>query len=327
MDKQTIERYQQDAHVFIDNYKSVKPRRVYELIATFFHPKELTLDIGCASGRDLAYLSGSGFIVEGMDPVPAFVEHCRHFLEGVPIYQDALPGLESQTTDNKFSNLLLCAVLMHIPQEHLHESVFNIIRITRPGGRIFLSIRKPRPDHTDDLIREHDERLYNYIKPKILIQLFEQLGARLKFHEEQIESARSGIIWDNFVFEKNLSDNKILKLNSQLVFTKDIKKCVEFYQSVLGYPPIEQDEFFASFQIGDSFLNVHPADEKSPTSTGGSIGYWLVEDLLNAIEPFLKKGAALYRGPLSINDYFGICQLIDPMGHVIGFEGKYLKKV
>lgn len=325
MDKQTIERYQQDAPQFIDNYKSVKPRRVYELIATFFHSKKLTLDIGCGSGRDLAYLSGSGFIVEGMDPVPAFVEHCRNFLESVPIYQDALPKLETQTEENKYSNLLLCAVLMHVPKEHLTESIKNILRITTQGGRIFISIRKPRPEHSEDLLREKDERLYNYVHPDILIQHFEQMGAQLLFHEEQTESARSGIIWDNFVFEKNKSKNKMLKLSTQLIFTKDIKASVEFYTKSLGHSPVEVEENFASFKVGNSYLNFHPADNKSPESTGGSVGYWLVEDLLKSIQPFLDNGAKIYRGPLSINEFFAICQLIDPQGHVLGFEGPYQK--
>lgn len=321
MDKKTIERYQSSAPEFIHNYKSVKPRRVYELIATFFKTNSLTLDIGCASGRDLAYLSGSGFIVEGMDPVPAFVEHCRRNLTNVPIYNDALPHLETIQQEGKYANVLLSAVLMHIPKEQLPLSVKNILRITAEGGRIFISVRKPRPESIADIDREDDLRLYNPIDPNELIGLFKQFGGKLLFHEEQTESVRSGIVWYNFVFEK--LDNKVqfINLNTLLVFTNDVQKSVSYYQKCLKLDPVELEENFGSFRIGDTFLNFHPADDKSPVSSGGSVGYFLVKNIHSAIRPFLENGARVYRGPLKINDHLSIVQVIDPFGNVIGFEG------
>ncbi|GAB4017544.1 MAG: hypothetical protein Fur0010_18240 [Bdellovibrio sp.] len=325
MDKLTIERYQKDAALFIDNYKSVKPRRVYELIAAFFKNNERTLDIGCASGRDLAYLSGAGYKVEGIDPVPAFVEHCKNSLTNIPIYQDSLPKLAAIKEDNKYGNILLSAVLMHLPQELLPESVANILRITKPGGRIFISVRKPREDQLaqDQELREDDYRLFSPIQAQELISLFENLGGKLIFHEEQAESMRSGIVWYNFVFEKRQEKEIIYGLSTLLVFTEDINWAADFYQRCLGLHPIEKSETFVSFKIGSTYLNFHPNENKSPLSQGGSVGHFLVSDLKKAIAPFLENGAKIYRGPLKINSTFAICQIIDPKGHVIGFEGKF----
>jgi hypothetical protein len=36
---------------------------------------------------------------------------------------------------------------------------------------------------------------------------------------------------------------------------------------------------FASFDIAGTFLNFHRAETSSPVSTGGSVSYWLVDDV------------------------------------------------
>ena len=75
----------------------------------------------------------------------------------------------------------------------------------------------------------------------------------------------------------------------------------------------------------------HQADCKSPKSTGGSVGYWLVRDLLKASELFVKNGAEIYRGPIVIPCFDqgtaqGICQIKDPFGNVFGLQGEYKAK-
>lgn len=64
------------------------------------------------------------------------------------------------------------------------------------------------------------------------------------------------------------------------------------------------------------------ADEKSPVSKGGSVGYWLVEDFEASIQHAIELGAKIYRGPLTVSEIGRvIVQLEDPFGNVIGFEG------
>ena len=128
MDERTLNRYEEFAGTYIDRYRQVRPGRMYELMATFFKSKGKTLDIGCASGRDLAYLKGAGFDIEGLDAVAAFVQHCQETLPNITIHYDSLPALSS-IDNNLYDNILLSAVLMHVSKEDLTKSVKNLLRI------------------------------------------------------------------------------------------------------------------------------------------------------------------------------------------------------
>jgi SAM-dependent methyltransferase len=175
----------------------MKPRRLYELLATFFHRQASTLDVGCGSGRDLAFLQGSGFKIEGLDAVPEFVEHCHQTIPSVAVHLDRLPKLE-KIMDASYANVLVSAVLNHITSDELKESVANLIRITTPGGRLIVANKQKH------FKSERDDwgRLQSSIQPWALTLLFESLGANKIYHEESIDDLRKEIIWDNFVFEK-----------------------------------------------------------------------------------------------------------------------------
>lgn len=201
-DKSTLTQYDSHSNDFISRYQTIKPGRLYELMAVFFKRGGATLDIGCASGRDLAYLKGSGYQVEGLDAVASFVEHCQKYLTDIPVYYDALPELKT-VEDNKYDNVLLSAVLMHVPKEDLIRAVQNILRVTKVGGRILISIRNFRESEViNDEGREKDGRLFTYIPADELIHLFEELGAKTMFQEDQDEGRREDVIWHNFIFEK-----------------------------------------------------------------------------------------------------------------------------
>ncbi len=111
MDATTLKAYSDNADRLIKSYTTMKPRRLYELIATFFHRGERTLDVGCGSGRDLAYLQGSGFKIEGLDAVPEFIAHIKATSPSIPVHLDQLPTLKT-IPDNSFNNVLVSAVVV-----------------------------------------------------------------------------------------------------------------------------------------------------------------------------------------------------------------------
>ena len=198
MDKKTLDQYESKAKDFIGRYQEAKPQRMYELMGAFFHRKGKTLDVGCASGRDLAYLKGAGFDVEGVDAVESFVKHCKEVLSNTPIYFDTLPQLESLSS-NKYDNILISAVLMHLPDEEIPESIQNLLRITKDKGRLLLSIRTSRGHEKE---REEDGRLFTNIPTEKLLTLFRNYGGKVIFQEEQADPLREGVTWRNFVVEK-----------------------------------------------------------------------------------------------------------------------------
>lgn len=106
------------------------------------------------------------------------------------------------------------------------------------------------------------------------------------------------------------------------LIVNDVAKSRDWYRVFFGAEPVEDVPHFASFLINGVHFNLVLADEKNPFSTGGSIGYWLVEDFDGALKRALELGASIYRGPLKVPEIRRtIAQIRDPFGNVIGLEG------
>lgn len=87
---------------------------------------------------------------------------------------------------------------------------------------------------------------------------------------------------------------------------------------------MEDSEGFVSFRIGGLSFDLCRADEKSPCSRGGSVGYFLVDDLEGVIAQANNLGGSIYRGPLKVDEtQRTIAQILDPFGNVIGLEADF----
>ena len=104
----------------------------------------------------------------------------------------------------------------------------------------------------------------------------------------------------------------------------DVTESKNWYQSLFGQKPIEEIEKFVSFRINDVCFDISLADSKSPLSPGGSVGYWLIDDMDELLKRIEEIGGKIYRGPLRIDEIQRIIvQIQDPFGNVIGFEAPF----
>jgi ribosomal-protein-serine acetyltransferase len=132
---------------------------------------------------------------------------------------------------------------------------------------------------------------------------------------------------DTLIFAKLRSplpaeSHGLMGLDFVYVFASDVAQSKKWYEKVLGLSPVVDIENYAEFRVAGSGLCLHPADSKSPLSTGGSVGYWRVLDFQKAVDYFKAHGAVVYRGPLDIGNSNFICQVRDPFGNVIGLTGR-----
>lgn len=106
-----------------------------------------------------------------------------------------------------------------------------------------------------------------------------------------------------------------------LMFVKDVKKSAEWYKKFLSIDPAECLDDFASFHISSFYLNLHLADKNSPVSPGGTVVYWNVDNMKEAIAKAISMGGTVYRGPLYVKETSRtIVQILDPFGNVFGLE-------
>lgn len=80
---------------------------------------------------------------------------------------------------------------------------------------------------------------------------------------------------------------------------------------------------FTALDIYGFLIEIVPSDEKVSSGKFGTVMYWSVPKLDNAVRHFESIGAKLYRGPMAIENGLGMCQLEDPFGNLIGLRGCY----
>jgi len=83
-----------------------------------------------------------------------------------------------------------------------------------------------------------------------------------------------------------------------------------------------EESDFNVLDIDGFLLELVQSDEKVDAGKAGTVLYWAVPNLSEAIAHFESHGAALYRGPMTIENGLGMCQMEDPFGNLIGLRGK-----
>jgi len=141
MDRKTLAAYEAHAADFARQWHSQPaPADLHALIERFFRPGA-TADIGCGSGREVAWLSAHGFpAVVGYDPSTGLLSEARARYPHLSFKTAALPELAG-IPDGSFDNVLCETVIMHLTDDAILSSVERLMAILRPGGVLYLSWR------------------------------------------------------------------------------------------------------------------------------------------------------------------------------------------
>lgn len=163
------------------------------------------LDVGCGSGRDMAFLRSAGFDAWGLEPSATMMQQALNLhpqLEG-RILQGGLPdtGLSASHT---FDVVMCMASFMHVPARQTSDAAAELCRRVKPGGRLLLSVPSQRTGLDGDA-REPGGRLFTPLSQTHLQSLFEGFGLTLK---EAFLSGdalgRDGVQWVTLLLEKNM---------------------------------------------------------------------------------------------------------------------------
>ena len=143
MDRETIGAYDAGAAGFAqDWHQQPAPADLQALVKRFFRPGR-TADIGCGSGREVAFLASNGFDAIGYDASDALLEQARFRYAKLEFRQAFLPGLEG-IPDGSFDNVLCETVIMHLPRDQIAPAVHRLLQILKPDGILYLSWRAAR---------------------------------------------------------------------------------------------------------------------------------------------------------------------------------------
>jgi 2-polyprenyl-3-methyl-5-hydroxy-6-metoxy-1,4-benzoquinol methylase len=202
MDKQTLAYYAAHAADIAQRYESAGSALSSCFVGSFPRAGKI-LDVGCGSGRDLSVLASLGFDAYGVDATPEFVDfaQCTHPELHGRITFGQLPEL-GQPFGGEFDGILCCAVLMHLDDITLVNSVKSFRKTLKIDGRILISVPTTRPD-ADFSGRDQFGRLFNNYSAQHLNAIFEVEGFRLLREWGNLDTLqRSGIEWLNQLYER-----------------------------------------------------------------------------------------------------------------------------
>jgi 2-polyprenyl-3-methyl-5-hydroxy-6-metoxy-1,4-benzoquinol methylase len=185
VDKQTLAAYDKDAAAFAkDWHEQPAPSDLHDIVKRFFIANGLTADIGCGSGREVAWLDANGFPPKGFDASEGLLAEARTRYPQLEFAHAELPDLRGIAT-NTYDNVLCETVIMHLDREQIVESVRRMIEIVKPGGILYLSWRVTEGESQ----RDRHARLYAAFAPSLVRS---ELIATTTLLDESVVSASSG---------------------------------------------------------------------------------------------------------------------------------------
>lgn len=103
------------------------------LVTRWAHGVEgLVLDVGCGPGQWTHYLTGLGVSVEGIDPVPEFIDSARATYPAAPYRLGRAEDLG--VADGSLGGVLAWYSLIHTDPERIGDALAEFARCVRPGG-------------------------------------------------------------------------------------------------------------------------------------------------------------------------------------------------
>jgi SAM-dependent methyltransferase len=184
MDPKTLAAYDHDAAAFAkDWHAQPAPIDLQETVERFFIRGGCTADIGCGSGREVAWLNANGFPAVGFDASEGLLAEARVRYPNLNFAHAELPALKGIAAD-AYDNVLCETVIMHLDCAQIGAAVRRLLDIVKPSGVLYLSWRVTECD-----TRDSSGRLYAAFDSSLVRT---ELPEGTPFLDEEVVSASSG---------------------------------------------------------------------------------------------------------------------------------------
>jgi len=195
--------YDQEAENISSRYEKADMSWMYGIITRTFPLKSRLLELGCGSGRDAGILLKAGLDIIATDGSPAMLEQAAALHPELKdrLFQYELPG-QSGFSGCSFDGVLAIAVLMHLAPGGIEDTLKEVFRLLKPGGRFFFSVPDKRPD-IDDRGFDSIGRRFSMLSSKEWGEFCCAAGlVKLSAVRNDDSLGREQVAWLSFLFKK-----------------------------------------------------------------------------------------------------------------------------
>jgi ubiquinone/menaquinone biosynthesis C-methylase UbiE len=168
MDNLTKQYYEKKANKYFQTTFSTELPDLWKLGTESIPLNGFVLDLGSGSGRDLKYFSSKNYCTIGVDS--SFnLSSLAHQATKQPIILADMQMIpfRSETFDLVWS----IGSLLHIPKKNIANTLLEVKRVLRKGGRLITSVKEGKDEQVDI-----DGRFFAYYKFKEWRQLLKEAG-------------------------------------------------------------------------------------------------------------------------------------------------------
>jgi predicted enzyme related to lactoylglutathione lyase len=98
----------------------------------------------------------------------------------------------------------------------------------------------------------------------------------------------------------------------------DLDRAKAWYARAFQQAPYFDQPFYVGFSIGGYELGLDPDPSGGKTGPGGSVAYWRVPAIDDAVRHFVSSGAAVAVPAQEVGEGIKVATVSDPFGNVIG---------
>ncbi|MGI6736078.1 MAG: class I SAM-dependent methyltransferase [Anaerovoracaceae bacterium] len=193
--EETLRYYDRHVRDFVDDTLDLDMSSMYRVFEKYIDAGGAILDLGCGHGRDVRHFISEGYHVTGIDGSRRMCDYASEYT-GQHIQCKKFSELEYYEC---FDGVWASASLLHVAKKDLPDILKKIHRALRPGGYLFLSLKRGGFEGM------RDEKYYSDYTEQEFFQLIEQCGgfaiAEYVNSEDQREDNKTQ--WINVVLRRN----------------------------------------------------------------------------------------------------------------------------
>lgn len=158
-----------------------------EELAQRIGPGGHLLEIGCGTGRDMAWFEAHGLVVTGMDLSWGMLSYARHEAKGDLVQMDmtqmALP-------DASFDGGWCCASLLHLPKQSAPHALREIHRVLKAEAMLVISLQAGDGEVWEESYVPGVQRFFARYQPGEITELLSRSGFSIREMTDESSGSR-----------------------------------------------------------------------------------------------------------------------------------------